>query len=97
MLGGWIGEHPLSFNVNGAMVTDWTQGTPPQSFPGGIAFVDVQVPSHFSGGSKGVCVTPGPSPAQFAAEAVTVAGNSHDPVGGAHTQASQWVGASRSP
>jgi hypothetical protein len=96
-LGGWIGTHSLSFSVNGAMVTDWTHGTPPQSFPGSIAFADVQVPPHFGGGSKGVCAAPGPSPGQIPAEAVSVAGNSHDPVGGAHEQASQCVGASRSP
>jgi hypothetical protein len=96
-LGGWIGTHSLSFNVNGAMVTDSTHGTPPQSFPRGIAFADVQSPSHFGGGSKGVCTTPGPSPAQLAAEAVTVVGNAHEPVGGAHAQASHFVGASSSP
>jgi hypothetical protein len=80
-LGDWIGSHSLSFSVNGPMVTDWTQGTPPQSFPGGIAFADVQAPSHFGGGSKGVCVTPGPLPGQIPAEAVTVVGNAHEPVG----------------
>ena len=78
------------------MVTDWTHGTPPQSFPGPTVFVDVQVPSHSGGGLKGVCATPGPSPAQLAAEAVSFAGNVHVPVGGAHAQASQCVGASRS-
>ena len=78
-------------------MTDWTHGTPPQSFPAGIASSGVQVPPHSVGGSKGVCATPGPSPAQVAAEAVSVVGNPHDPVGGAHAQASQCVGASSSP
>jgi hypothetical protein len=96
-LGGWIGAHPLSCSDNGAMVTDWTHGTPPQSFPEGIGFAAVQVPSHLTGGSNEVCGTPGAPPAQVAADAVKVVGNPHDPIGGAHAQASQCVGASRSP
>jgi hypothetical protein len=86
-----MGRHPPCLIVSGAIVTDCTQGTPPQSFPAGIAFSAVQVPAHFGGGSKGVCATPGPSPAQVAAEAVTVAGNSHEPAGESHVQAPQRV------
>jgi hypothetical protein len=50
-----------------------------------------------TGGSNEVCGTPGAPPAQVAADAVKVVGNPHDPIGGAHAQASQCVGASRSP
>jgi hypothetical protein len=85
----WIGRHPLCVSVNGAIVTDCTHGTPPQSFPAGIAFASVQVPSQLAGGSKEVCVTPEPSPAQLAAAAVSVAGAAHEPVGGAHVQTPQ--------
>jgi hypothetical protein len=89
--GAWLtgstGKHPPGLSVNGALVTDCTQGTPPQSFPAGIAFDAVQVPSQLTGGSKEVCATPEPSPAQLAAAAVSVAGSSHDPLGASHVQA----------
>jgi hypothetical protein len=84
-----MGRQPSCFSVSGAIVTDCTQGTPPQSFPAGIAFASEHSPSHFAGGSKEVCATPEPLPAQVAAEAVSVAGNAHEPLGGLHVQVPQ--------
>ena len=45
--------------------------------------------SFSAGGSNDRCVTLGPSPAQLAAAAISVAGSSHEPLGGAHVQAPQ--------
>jgi hypothetical protein len=90
-LGVSIGRHPPCFIVSGAMVTDCTQGTPPQSFPAGIAFSAVQVPLHSAGGSNDTCATLGLLPAQLAAAVVSVAGSSHEPIDGAHVQAPQRV------
>ena len=56
-IGTWgvsISVHAPCFIVRGAIVTDCTQGTPPQSFPAGIAFVAVQLPPQLAGGSKEV-------------------------------------------
>ena len=93
---GSIGMHPPCVSVSGAIVTDCTHGTPPQSFAAGTEFAAVQVPSHFVGGSKDVCTTPGPLPGQLPAAAVIVAGNAHEPIGESHLQAPQVVGASGS-
>jgi hypothetical protein len=43
---------PLSFIIRGAMESDCTQGIPLQSFPAGIAFVEVQAPVHPAGASN---------------------------------------------
>jgi hypothetical protein len=88
-MGVSMGRHPPCFIVSGAIVTDCTQGTPPQSFPAGIAFSAVQVPVQSAGGSNDICGTLGPSPAQLAAAVVSVAGSSHEPIDGAHVQAPQ--------
>jgi hypothetical protein len=82
----WIGKQSLSVTVSGAIVTDCTHGRPPQSWPEGIAFADVQVPVQLAGGSKVECATLGPSLLQVDAEAVTVAGSEHDPLGGPQVQ-----------
>jgi hypothetical protein len=89
--GGSMGRHPPCFIVSGAMVTDCTQGMPPQSFPAGIAFSVVQMPVHLAGGSNDRCATLGLSPAQLTAAAVIVVGSSHDPLGEAHLQSPQRV------
>jgi hypothetical protein len=86
-----MGRQPLCVIVSGAMVTDCTQGTPPQSFPAEIAFSTVQMPVQLAGGSNDRCATVGLSPAQFAAAAVSVVGRSHDPLGDAHVQSPQRV------
>ena len=44
-LGCSIGRQSLSFTVSGPIVTDCTQGTPPQSCPAGIAF-DLDLPAE---------------------------------------------------
>jgi hypothetical protein len=90
-----LGRHPVWFGVGGATVTDCTQGTPPQSFPAGIAFSPLQRPAQPAGGLDDVCGTLGPLPAQLDAAAVTVADSSHDPLVGPHVQASQEIGPSR--
>jgi hypothetical protein len=69
-----LGRHPICFAVSGATVTDCTQGTPPQSFPAGMAFSPLQRPPQLGGGSEDVCATPRPSSAQLDAPAITVAG-----------------------
>jgi hypothetical protein len=89
-----IGRHPVSFAVTGAMVTDCTQGTPPHSFPRGIAFSPLQRPPQLAGGSDDVCRTSEPSLAQLAAAAVTFAGSTHEPLVGPHVQASHGIGPS---
>ncbi len=86
-----MGRHPPCFIVSGAMVTDCTQGTPPQSLPAGIAFSAAQVPVQSAGGSNDRCATLGLLPAQLAAAVVSVAGSSHEPLGGAHVQVPQRV------
>ena len=53
--GATLGEHSLSVMARGAMESDCTQGTPgtpPQSFPAGIAFAAVQAPVHPAGASN---------------------------------------------
>jgi hypothetical protein len=89
--GGSMGRHPPCFIVSGAIVIDCTQGTPPQSFPAGIAFSAVQAPVQSAGESKDRCVTLGLSPAQLDAAVVSVAGSSHDPFGESHVQSPQRV------
>ena len=80
-----VGVHALSVSVSGAMESDCVQGTPPQSFPAGIAFAWVQAPVHASGGSNDVQVFPALQTADD--DAVSVAGSAHDPAGGSQPHA----------
>jgi hypothetical protein len=86
-----FGRQPVCVGVGAAIVIDCTQGTPPQSFPAGIGFSPLQRPTHPCGGLDEVWGTLGPSSAQLAAAAVTVAGCSHDPLVGPHVQASHEI------
>ena len=93
--GGWMGAGAaiglhLSIGSSDAIVTDCTQGTPLQSFPLGIGFAVVQLPSQLDGGLKDVS-SPPVAP-QIKELAVSVAGNQHDPVGRSHVQAPQAYG-----
>jgi hypothetical protein len=82
------GVQPPSFTVSGAIVTDCTQSTPPsQSLPAGMAPLKSQAPVHPGAGSNDVCGVMASSCAHVAALAVTVAGSSHEPVGGSQLQA----------
>jgi hypothetical protein len=97
-LGISIGKQSLSITVSGAIVTDCTQGTPPQNCPGRIAFAELQAPVQLAGGSNDVCVAPGAFPGQGVELAVAVAGSEHDPLGGPHVHVvahGGWAGGRR--
>jgi hypothetical protein len=83
------GVQPVSFTVAGAMVSDWTQSTPPQSLPEGMDSFVSQPPVQPLAGSNGVWGVEAPLCAQLAAFAVIVPGSEQEPAGGPHVQGPQ--------
>src|SRR5262249_16959955 len=94
--GSCVGAHPVSSTVSGAIVSDWTHVSPPQSLPAGTASSEVQLPSQGEGASKGVVGVDGTVFAHGAALAVSRVGRPHEPLGGGQGQAREALGASRS-
>jgi len=93
---GWGGVHEPGFTARGPIVTDWTQCSPEQSFPDGIASFVSQAPAHPLAGAKGVCGVDAPFCAQGAALAVIVEGSAHEPAGCPQVHVPQSAGASMS-
>lgn len=79
-----VGVHSLSVSVSGAMERDCVHGTPPQTFPAGIALAWVQVPVQASGGSNDEGFD---AMSQIADDAVSVAGSAQEPAGASHPHA----------
>src|SRR6185437_960850 len=90
------GAHVPSSTVSAPIVTDWTQWTPEQSLPDGIASVVSHAPAQPLAGSKGVCGVDAPFCAQEAALAVIASGSAHEPCGCPQVQAPHPGGASMS-
>ena len=86
-----VGVHSPSISVSGAIESDCVQGTPPQSFPAGMAFACVQAPAQAPGGSNDVHVLPAMSQSADD-DTVNVAGSAHDPAGGSQPHAPHVTG-----
>ncbi len=86
-----VGRQLLSVKIRGPIETDWTQGTPPQSWPAGIAFAWVHSPAHPAGGSKD-CEMFLASVQLVELVAVIFAGSAQPPVGGLRSQVTHDAG-----